>query len=514
MDFFNLFKQPGNTTYDNFEADTAAKQKYQKRKKLIKNIIIFFSTIVFFLLISKGNMSNLEKFFLIKPTSFIDLFKGKSTYEVFGFNIYIYFAIMTYLLLSWYLLIKYKKRETRETALSLKLTKISEYFFYPINMFLFTKKTKNYKFKVSWINEIEYNFFKQHVIKVDGYKRVKKLDILKRIFEIYSKGEYRHLCVLFDSEESLHDLYKITEGYIKDVSFDKEGNEKIGTEKKYDVILDDFDKNSLKDFRAFNGRDKVYFSIDYIIYKTQEVSNEFRDFAKKRMFGKRLNISRTITQFYDMFKEDSRAIDMLFGLNDLHHKNMNDKAVKKLIDEEINRCNKFKSDYYNLKRMVIDFEKRGDNLEEEQKQNLIKYKKNLEEHEEIFKELILNKMVIFFKFIYSRMILQYYTNIPAGSVVVKITDYTLRLIVDHYTSRSFISIDKNRNDGKSLEFQNETLANIFFILFEYFMYKRKEPAIKDLEKEINLNLLTAELQDEEFDNLEAALKKSLTKTTN
>ena len=60
--------------------------------------------------------------------------------------------------------------------------------------------------------------------------------------------------------------------------------------------------------------------------------------------------------------------------------------------------------------------------------------------------------MIWFKFYFARLILQRYCNIPAGLLVVKLEDYSMRMITEVYNDKKLVNISKNQNDGSSESF--------------------------------------------------------------
>ena len=92
----------------------------------------------------------------------------------------------------------------------------------------------------------------------------------------------------------------------------------------------------------------------------------------------------------------------------------------------------------------------------EQKAKLITEKKKIEEALEkddlaYIQNLLKERLVIWFKFFFARVILQRYCNIPAGLLVVKFEDYSSRMITECYLDKKLINIGRQQNDWNDPE---------------------------------------------------------------
>lgn len=80
---------------------------------------------------------------------------------------------------------------------------------------------------------------------------------------------------------------KITEGYLTEKG-----------KKKFDEMFYSNKKSVLKKFRAFNGKDKVYFSTDFILYKLDEQSKIFEQFLTGRFLRGTTRVNAEIVTFF------------------------------------------------------------------------------------------------------------------------------------------------------------------------------------------------------------------------
>ena len=126
-------------------------------------------------------------------------------------------------------------------------------------MLFLHKEGEAFKFVPCWYGKIEKDLFKQTHNKVDEITRVNNLIALRDFPDIFTDSEYTKLVRLFKNEDQLIDYLKITEGYLTEKN-----------KRKYNELFFSENKKTLKKFRAFNGKDKVYFSMDYIKYKVEE----------------------------------------------------------------------------------------------------------------------------------------------------------------------------------------------------------------------------------------------------
>ena len=135
-----------------------------------------------------------------------------------------------------------------------------------------------------------------------------------------------------------------------------------------------------------------------------------------------------------------------------------------------------------------------------------KEKENIPFIENILKE----RLVIWFKFYFTRLILQRYCNIPAGLLVVKIEDYSMRMITEVYNDKKLINISRNQNDGSSESFNGDGLVNLFLFVWNAFLYGRKIKVTQDLEFNINTISDASNMYDDDVSmlvkNMESEIK--------
>jgi hypothetical protein len=152
------------------------------------------------------------------------------------------------------------------------------------------------------------------------------------------------------------------------------------------------------------------------------------------------------------------------------------------------RVNKesFESNKYS-KKEKLELQHEINLLIEEKEKEDIKY------IEEILKE----RLVIWFKFFFARIILQRYCNIPSGLLVVKLEDYSMRMITEVYNDKKLINISKNQNDGSSKSFNKDGLVNLFLYTFNAYLLGRKTRVLSDLDFNINTISDSASSYDED-----------------
>ncbi|MCT7646753.1 hypothetical protein [Aliarcobacter butzleri] len=328
----------------------------------------------------------------------------------------------------------------------------------PINFFMFTyDEAKPFRFQPCWYGKLEKDFFKQTHNKVDAIERVDDLIVLEEFHNIFTAVEYDKLIRLFKNEAAFIDYLKITEGYLVE-----KGN------RKFDAIFKSNKKSVLRKFRAFNGKDKVYFSMDYILYKVDEQSKVFEEFINGRFLKGSTNISAEILNYFRLTVNDKLFVWNILGVTEKD----------------------FKSNKYS----------------KEEKAKLISEKKKIEEALEkddlsYIQNLLKERLVIWFKFFFARVILQRYCNIPAGLLVVKFEDYSSRMITECYLDKKLINIGRQQNDGSSTSFKGDGLVNLFLFVWNTYLYGRKVKVMNDIEFNINTVSDTVSLFDEEVLNI-------------
>ena len=316
-------------------------------------------------------------------------------------------------------------------------------FYLPFNILLFHyNETRNFTFRPYWYAKIKNDFFKQVHNKTDELERVDELEALEDYHKIFTNEEYKDLLQMFRSEDSLIDYLKITEGYLKE-------NEK----EKYDKIFRSDNENILENFRAFDGKDTVYFSMDFIAYKTKQQSERYEEFLRRRFLKGRTRIS-------------AETIDML-------------KLIISDLNFEAKVCGMGDTDKQDLSKLskarLAELKSRVERLKTAKEKQDTKY----------IEEVLVERLVIWFKFFFARILLQRYCNIPADLVVVKLADYSTRMIMEIYADKKLVNIVKNQNDGQSKSFEGDGLVNLFLYTWNSFLYGRKERVLERIEYNIN-----------------------------
>lgn len=357
-----------------------------------------------------------------------------------------------------------KRKDSEDDTL---LNAIFKIFYFPFNFLLFThKEGEMFKFVPCWFGKIEKDLFKQTHNKVDEITRVNVLIALKDYHTMFTSVEYKKLIRLFKDENQFVDYLKITEGYLREPG-----------KRKYDELFFSENKKTLKKFRAFNGRDKVYFSMDYIKYKVDEQSVIFEEFLTKRFLKGSTRVSAEIFAYFKMIINDKKYDYNLLGIT---KENLKSNKYSKKELKELN--------------------------EELQEIREAKEKENIPFIENILKE----RLVIWFKFYFTRLILQRYCNIPAGLLVVKIEDYSMRMITEVYNDKKLINISRNQNDGSSESFNGDGLVNLFLFVWNAFLYGRKTKVTQDLEFNINTISDASNMYDDDVSmlvkNMESEIK--------
>ena len=356
-----------------------------------------------------------------------------------------------------------KRKEDKDERL---LGAIFKVLYFPFNFMLFLhKEGEAFKFVPCWYGKIEKDLFKQTHNKVDEITRVNNLIALRDFPDIFTDSEYTKLVRLFKNEDQLIDYLKITEGYLTEKN-----------KRKYDELFFSENKKTLKKFRAFNGKDKVYFSMDYIKYKVEEESKNFDVFLSKRFLKGSTRVSAEIFTYFKMIINDTKYEYNLLGIT---KENMEGRKYSKK----------------ELKELNIELEK----IKEAKEKEDIVY------IESILKE----RLLVWFKFFFTRLILQRYCNIPAGLLVVKLEDYSTRMITEVYNDKKLINISRNQNDGSSKSFNGDGLVNLFLFTWNAFLHGRKIKVLQSLEFNINTISDAQNLYDDDIEMLVKNMEKEI-----
>ena len=286
---------------------------------------------------------------------------------------------------------------------------------------------------------------------IDGYERVKQLKILHKMFNVWSHGgkyDYalNYIVQAFRTPDDLIDLLKITEGYLT-----KKGEE------KFDRLIDNMTFEEFLKYKAFNGKDEVTFSLHAMLYFLDLETQQFKKLIEKRLLKGRNILHVQLRRYKPLLVADAeRVTKMLYGVN-------NKKST--IVGQKEN-------EQYNEMMKAIE-------------------NGNMDKWWKLFLQRLKEVLISQFRFIVSREIINKYTNIPAGTIVSKLDDYTMRLIVDTYRNEALIDIKKGVNDGSSKSFENDILANIFLMSYIYYnKFGMNETSIQDRIRKIwNLDIL-------------------------
>lgn len=454
--------------------ENTRRDKYEIKRRDRWYVIIFSSAIVAMIGFALSRTKNFPMdFFLFdftKIKSFDDLQKVGFKYEY-----YVVFVVITSIV--WYVFTREEKILKDDSivfkigkviffplnllfSLGLKIAKwinptrkdnknetlwnlIWAIIFLPFNVLLFHyNETKKFSFRPYWYRKIKNDFFMQVHNKTDELERVDELEALEDYHKIFTNEEYKDLLQMFRSEDSFLDYLKITEGYLKEKK-----------KEKYDEIFRSDNENILENFRAFDGKDTVYFSMDFIVYKTVQQAERYEEFLRRRFLKGRTRISAETVDMLKLIINDLNFEAKVCGMGDIDKQDLN-KLSKDRLKELKNRVEKLKV-------------------------------AKAEQNTKYIEEVLVERMVIWFKFFFARVLLQRYCNIPADLVVVKLADYSSRMIMEIYTDKKLVNIVKNQNDGQSKSFEGDGLVNLFLYTWNSFLYGRKERILERIEYNIN-----------------------------
>ena len=256
---------------------------------------------------------------------------------------------------------------------------------------------------------------------------------------------------------------KITEGYLTEKG-----------KKKFDEMFYSNKKSVLKKFRAFNGKDKVYFSTDFILYKLDEQSKIFEQFLTGRFLRGTTRVNAEIVTFFRYAVLDKNFEYIIVGVT----------------KEDLNSNKYSKEEKAELKSEI-------------EKIKIAKEKNDIKFIEDIIKE----RLIIWFKFFLARTIFQRYCNIPSGLLVVKLEDYSTRMITEVYDDKKLVNIAKDQNDGSSNSFKGDGLTNLFLYVWNAFLHGRKTKLLDELAFNINTISDNINLYDEDVSSIVKNMEK-------
>jgi len=303
------------------------------------------------------------------------------------------------------------------------------YFFYPVS-FLFLAVDKHspldrqrFYIRYGWLSHLRFNYFKRTVDVVDGYERSSELSIFKDYVSMLAgtktneEGEmdssFRSILMMFKSKEHLTDTFHIAEGYILN---DSAKVDKILTKKEYKDRLENLYGGDIRKFKLYDGKETVLFSADLIKDLLVQESNRFEKYLKKyALTPSGTSFTRSFRKEFTLIRKDKKVVEMVSWL----------KLPNALSPDE---------------KMT----------------------------ESIFVERVNFLLLCYFKYISLFFIINQYINLPAGTVVSRMKDYTLRRISEDYTTGKIISIQIDKNDGSSEKLWGDSLANLFLLAWNYY----------------------------------------------
>lgn len=298
-------------------------------------------------------------------------------------------------------------------------------FLYPISGLLLSGVPKEDREKIyfrwGWHSHVEKEFFKQEFREVDGYKRVNTLTLLNGFERLFTRqdgdkvklsNEYKFIVWLFKSENELYDLMRISEGFIAGDS----------EHLKYDKMLSsqEFEERlkkagSIDNMRMFNGTNEVAFSIDLMKMIIDDEAKRFELFIRTYAFDSKMLFTRRFRKYEAALKKDMHLKKYLFPKH----------------------------------------------LRDEQFQEIVNDQKKFRNH-------LIFALVCYFRLMLFKMVIGQYVNLPAGVMVVKIRDYTARMITEIFEDHCMVSIISDKNDGTNSEFESDNLANLFLASVNHY----------------------------------------------
>lgn len=284
-----------------------------------------------------------------------------------------------------------------------------------------------------WFSHLERGFFKQEFEKTDGNERAKKVVLLNRYQEYFTRAsgkksvasrEFGFIVWLFKSKAELLDLIRIIEAYLSN-KYDKNLTR--------EEFLERLNKaGGLDGFKAFNGRDEVIFSHDLIKMLIDDESKKFEKFISTYAFDSRMSFSRKFRKYYDALMLDVNMEKYLFPKNGREQKILELKADREKMNKHV-----------------------------------------------IF------VLVCYFRFAIWKLILSQYDNIPAGIIVIKMRDYSIRMITEIFEDNTLINIVKNKNDGSTAKFESDNLVNLFLSCLHHYKISSEVPYTTRIESIFN-----------------------------
>jgi len=416
-----------------------------------------------------------------------DMFTGSD-----NFRMVLYFAIaLFFLFIVWSLFFAKSKDEIEDgifekvtkkhpikatDTISLKISTYLDmfvyYLFYPISHLILGIEAEKaadrriFFLRHGYLSHLKMNFFQRTIRQVDGYERVDTIEIFKDYPVLFCSEhntnkaklskEFKTFLSLFRDRGKLEDIFLIAEGYLTN---SKQKFDKLLSEKEYKDILTKRFSGKIDDFRVYNGKDEILFSVDLIKDLSDDEYKRFEVFVKKYATTPTgLSFTRMYREYFDLLKKDKNTLAMIRSLH----------APAPLKEEDV------LTDRELVQRIQFLFG-------------------------------------IYFRFFCFYYIVNQYINLPAGTVVVRMEDYTFRMITEIYDSKVIVAISPQKNDGTSKSFKGDALVNMFLIMWNYYNHSvensfhdrvynifnlRDEVMEKAQSGEEESNMLASEIQEE------------------
>jgi hypothetical protein len=349
----------------------------------------------------------------------------------------------------------------------------------PFNYLIFSSLQVDDREEISsaggWFQHFKDTVFLRFITEIDGYERTDFLEHWENYPQILAGEEsqyvqeYAFIQHLFFNQLALDDLFLIVEGYMSKT------NKKSGKNKPvlFDVNIDldrpeEIASLSLNSYRCFNGKDEVSFSVTMITKLLDRETDAFMGMLNTKAFKGRSKLSAKVKEFqsyYTQFPERYRK--MLFGIN-------------------------------NKKTDILEYKFEHDSYDSFDTEDPIALNAAIVARLKVV-------LCAYFRFICLREIILRYMNLPAGTIVVKVDDYTLRMIIDSYANESMIHIEEDKNSGSNKQFESDVLANLFIFAYWFFhnMYSENELTDRldfhlntDVLKLIDEDVLSQQIEDQ------------------
>lgn len=357
---------------------------------------------------------------------------------------------------------------------------------------------ENLSLEGNYMSKLKNNFFFQVVQTEDGLSRAKRLTIFKDREYLFGKDTSNRIKALFREPAMFDDLFLIIEGYLNKGLYDT-----VLYRPSDDIYPDEY----CKKHGLPNERNYKYFQT-YLLRKNE--NGEFKDsvvlslnairiymFDKKKKYAEFLDEIFSVKTGISSMTGDF-AYRVLTLTRDVHfRKKIADFITSEYKSQEFqgmdqNKANKLRGiaaekiaeveqifekgvEQYKIFSQVKNKSK---NLKANMLPRGIKAKfirKQLSSDSEEFNifdtvliDYIKDIMITDFSLVLFKMVIGQFMNLPAGIMVVKIEDYSTRMILEYYKQFCEIEIVAKRNDGQSKEFQSDNYVNLFLQSYAAF----------------------------------------------